>query len=249
MTGDTASVQELLRRLPEVQKPKTSVPAYTRYFNRPAGGLFAVLAFRIGLTPTHVTFLSALASLLGVAVLALVRPTLSAALLVTGCLCFGFVLDSADGQLARLGGGGTPAGEWLDHVLDVVKTGLLHMAVGVTLYRWTDIPVGWLLLPALFALTTSAHFFGMMLKGALMEKVTRADNLAQSFTRPAPGHARSLLLLPVDNGVLCLSFVLLPITSAFLSVYAGLFAFNALFAAYSLHKAYGMLLQVVVRNA
>ena len=50
-------------------------------------------------------------------------------------LILGYALDSADGQLARLLGGGTPEGEWLDHVIDSAKLATIHLAVLVSLYR------------------------------------------------------------------------------------------------------------------
>ncbi|MFP3386663.1 CDP-alcohol phosphatidyltransferase family protein, partial [Tritonibacter sp. SIMBA_163] len=72
----------------------------------------------------------------------------------------GYAFDSADGQLARLRGGGTPAGEWLDHVVDSIKTTALHLAVLIGWYRHYDVTdVRLLLIPIGFTLVASVFFF------------------------------------------------------------------------------------------
>ena len=60
---------------------------------------------------------------------------------------FGYALDSADGQVARLTGGGSLLGEWLDHMIDSTKIAALHLAVLLHACRHTDLPAGWLLVP------------------------------------------------------------------------------------------------------
>ena len=63
----------------------------------------------------------------------------------------GYALDSADGQLARLRGGGSLTGEWLDHVIDSFKISTLHLAVLVMAYRFFPTPTWWLLVPLVFS--------------------------------------------------------------------------------------------------
>ena len=58
-------------------------------------------------------------------------------------LASGYVMDSVDGQLARLRGSGSLSGEYLDHTVDCVKTATLHLAVLISWYR--------------FATSTTAH--------------------------------------------------------------------------------------------
>ena len=104
------------------------------------------MAFHAGLTPNMVTALSAAFTGTGIALLALVRPSLPMGLAVTACLVVGYALDAADGQLARLRGGGSPAGEWLDHMVDAVKASSLHLAVLIGFYRFGTGEAEWLLL-------------------------------------------------------------------------------------------------------
>ena len=227
-------------RLGHAQKSTVGVPAYLRFVNRRLGGWLAVLAYRLGATPTQVTAVSAAVSLVGIVALVLAAPGWATAAVVGLALTAGYALDSADGQLARLRGGGTPAGEWLDHVVDCVKTLLLHAAVLVSLYRFAagygSLPDAVLLLPLAFGVVNSTFYFATMLS----DQIRRRSDLPG---RPAGSGsvARSFVLLPTDYGMLCLVFFLLGAPSAFLWGYGLLFAYNALFTARNLVVTYGRL--------
>ncbi len=117
-----------------------------------------------GATPNVVTGVSALFTFAGLALVALVPPTPWLGVAVTALLVIGYALDAADGQLARLRGGGTPAGEWLDHMVDVTKTCVLHIVVLVSFFRFGELPSRAFLLVPLGYLTVSiVLFFGIML--------------------------------------------------------------------------------------
>jgi phosphatidylglycerophosphate synthase len=239
--GANETAGDLVRRLAAAQKSPVGVPAYMRWVNRRAGGYLAVAAHVAGRTPSQVTIASAVCSFVGIALLALARPTTLVAASVAVMLALGFALDSADGQLARLRGGGTRAGEWLDHVVDCFKSCAMHVAVAVSLYRFAEPQhAAVLLVPLAFGTVQITHYFGMMLRDQLL----RGDPTVRAAGERASA-IKALLLLPVDYGVLCLSFLLLAHTTAFLWVYGALFAGNLAFAAYSLLKAYRSLAQQV----
>ena len=168
--------------------------------------------------PNQVTYLSATLTAIGLVVLALAPATWLSGFIVTFCLAFGYACDSADGQLARLRGGGSLAGEWLDHMIDSVKVATIHVAVLISLYRNFELRSGWLLVPLAFTVISTVHFFGMILVD-LMARVQRAT--AQLPTSPpAPAQLiKTLLKLPTDYGVLCLLFLLLGAHQMFLTVY------------------------------
>lgn len=223
-----------LRELRGAQKTAKGVSLYSRYLNRPAGRVLAAAAYRLGLTPNQVTLVSAAFSGAGIAALAAVRPSWPLAVCVYAALAVGFAFDSADGQLARLRGESSAAGEWLDHVVDCAKITALHAAVLVSCYRFRDLPGdgdGWLLVPLAFQLTAVLIFFGGLL----------ADKLKP---RPGPGPGagagpslvRSLALLPVDYGVFCAVFLLLGSERLFLGGYTAFFAAHVLFLAAFLIK-------------
>jgi phosphatidylglycerophosphate synthase len=154
--------------------------------------------------------------------LAALPPDWVTALLVTAALVVGYALDAADGQLARLRGVGTLAGEWLDHIIDSVKIATLHLAVLINLYRFFSVDVAWLFVPLVFAAVYVVHFFGMLLTDLLARTQAIADS---SVTSSGPQSSlMSILKLPTDYGVLCISFLLLAVPKAFLVVYTALAA-------------------------
>src|SRR5688572_6062190 len=110
-----SSYAAAVERLASAQKGSRNAPAYSRWVNRPLGRRFAAMAYVAGLTPDRVTGISGCFTFARIGVLALADPHPLVGLLVGVLLVIGYALDSADGQLARLRGGGTLRGEWLDH--------------------------------------------------------------------------------------------------------------------------------------
>ena len=197
------------------QKSSKGAPLYSLLVNRPLGRVFAAAAHRIGLTPDQITIVSALFTFSGIAVLALVPPSLGVGVLVTLLLVLGYALDAADGQLARLRGGGSLTGEWLDHVIDSFKIATLHLAVLISVYRFFDVAPAWLLVPIGFSAVYVIHFFGMLLTDLLTRNARLTLALGPEAPQPA-SPLKSLLKLPTDYGVLCLAFLLLAYPPAFL---------------------------------
>lgn len=207
---------ETFARLRGAQKGRAKgAPAYSVYVNRPVGRLLAVVAYRIGLTPNQVTLVSALFTFSGIAVIAAVPPAPWSGILVWLLLALGYAWDSADGQVARLRGGGSLAGEWLDHFVDALKISALHIAVFVGLTHVEGIPTGWLAVPLVFAVVANTTFFGMILNDLLKGK----RGIVSAHTEGGGGSLRSILLLPTDFGILVLSFVLWGWPVVFLVVY------------------------------
>lgn len=186
--------------------------------NRPLGRVFASVAHKLGLTPNQVTAVSAVFTYAAIAMLFLSPPTAPTAIAVTLGLALGYALDAADGQLARLRGGGSLAGEWLDHVIDSGKIATLHLGVAVLIFRFYDVSPAWVLLPLAFGAVGVVHFFGML----LTELLTRVEQARRNTPPNPPAAANNLvaaLKLPTDYGVLCLVFLLLPFPWVFLAGY------------------------------
>jgi phosphatidylglycerophosphate synthase len=137
MSTPRTTYRETLGRLGAAQKGAArSAPAYSRFVNRKLGRLLAAWAYGRGLTPNAVTGLSALATFTGIALLALLPPSWGLGIAVAVLLVLGYALDSADGQVARLTGTGSPAGEWLDHVVDATKISTMPLALAVGFFRY-----------------------------------------------------------------------------------------------------------------
>ncbi|MFI8190797.1 CDP-alcohol phosphatidyltransferase family protein [Streptomyces sp. NPDC085946] len=213
-----------LRQLSQAQKPARGVSLYARFVNRPAGRVLAATAHRAGLSPNHVTAVSALITCGAVAAIAWYPPSRTLGPCVALALLVGFALDSADGQLARLHRSASPSGEWVDHVTDCAKLLGLHAAVLVSFHRHGDPSRPALLLaPLAFQFAAVLLFFG----GILAEQLHRRDGAAGPGPVPPPSAVRGAALLPLDYGLLCLGFVLWGHQGLFLTVYLVLLAAHA----------------------
>ncbi|MFB7554810.1 CDP-alcohol phosphatidyltransferase family protein [Streptomyces brevispora] len=224
------STVTVLRELRGAQKSAKGVSLYSRYVNRPAGRIFAAVAFRLRMTPNQVTSVSAAFTFAALASVALARPTWGLAVLVYLGLAVGFALDSADGQLARLTGRGGPDGEWLDHVVDCAKMILVHTVVLISFHRYFALPAdGWLLLPLGFLFVAVLTFCAGLLREQLGRAAARSGPAGDAGPRQAVSRLRAVALLPADYGVFCLVFLLLGDETAFRIGYAVLAAVHALF--------------------
>lgn len=163
-----------LRELRGAQKSAKGVSLYSRYVNRPTGRYLAAGSYVLGLSPNQVTLVSAAFSFAAIAAVALAAPSWALGVAVWAALALGFAFDSADGQLARLRGGGSAAGEWLDHVVDCAKVTALHSCVLIAFYRFPEeygLPGdGWLLVPLGFQFASVVTFFGGLLTEKLKPK-------------------------------------------------------------------------------
>jgi phosphatidylglycerophosphate synthase len=217
----SGSVRANLDALRSAQKPARGTAAYSRLVNRPAGRVVAAMAHRLGVSPNQATAVSATLSGAAIVLIAVARPSWLTGLLIAVLLAAGYVMDSVDGQLARLRGGGSKAGEWLDHTIDCFKTAAIHLAVLVSWYRF---PVSdndaVLLVPLLFDVVAMVTYFGLMLMPTL--RPTRTSSTLDQGGVENP--LRKYLLLPVDYGIVCWSFVVWGSSAVFPVVYAVLFA-------------------------
>ncbi|WP_236795440.1 CDP-alcohol phosphatidyltransferase family protein [Amycolatopsis sp. GM8] len=215
--------QDAVALLDRAQKPKAQVPAYLLLVNRRLGGRLAAAAYCRGRTPNQLTAAGAALSSGAIAVLASAPWHCAVGFAVATLLLAGYVCDSADGQLARLRGGGSPEGEWLDHVVDAIRTCALHSAVLIGMWRLDPRPPAFVLVvPLLYTTVSVAVAFGSMLGEKLLDR---------PLSPSPPSMLRSFALLPVDFGALAASFALLGTRGPFVTVYSGLCVLNLLFAA------------------
>lgn len=226
---------DALRELGSAQKSPVGVPAYTRFINRPLGRVAAAAAFRLGLTPNLVTAASGALSLASMVLLTLTEPSWVLGLIVAAGLAAGSALDSADGQLARLRGGGSQAGEWLDHVVDAARLPALHLAVLIALLRFSDgISLAILLIPMGYLIISVVRFFALM----LAEQMRIKASVTSSKSFAGDSLMKSVALLPLDYGTLCLIFAIWGHQPLFLVVYGALFIVNAALLAVTLRRRY-----------
>jgi phosphatidylglycerophosphate synthase len=224
---------QALAALGSAQKPAAGVPAYLRWVNRPLGGRVAVEAATLGATPNQLTAVSAALGAGGVLFIGLApgpwAPVLGALLLLAG-----YVFDSADGQLSRIQRGGSPAGEWLDHVVDGVRAPLVHIAVAAHLFR-AESPPGLIAVAVLFSVLVSAWFLSQLLAEKLLPKGTARP------ARGRPGFVDSLVKQPQDPSTTYAVIALLGLPVVFALLYPLLFLWHLLTFGASLSRKYRQL--------
>lgn len=233
------SFRESILALRQAQKSSSGAPAYSRFVNRPLGRIFAAAAHELKMRPNQITAVSAACTFVALALIALVTPTTASSVLIVVLLVLGYAFDSADGQLARLRGGGSPRGEWLDHMVDATKMSSIHLVVVINWARFSDVADAWLLVPLGFAIVSTVFFFGVIMTDLLR----RSSQSGPRVFSDREQHARSsrlyaLALLPADYGLLMIIFLTLWLPSVFVTLYTVLFAINALILLASLVRWY-----------
>jgi CDP-alcohol phosphatidyltransferase len=115
-------------------KKKQDINWFTEWIARPPAAVVVYLLRSTPITPNQVTFLSAIVAAGACAVLILCLGWIP---LVIGAALFefSFVLDCADGMLARLRKLASPLGHLLDFLMDELKAMLLYGAVAVRMWR------------------------------------------------------------------------------------------------------------------
>lgn len=225
---DSPGYRATVARLAIAQKPGRGAPPYSRWVNRRFGRWLAAGAYLMGRTPNQVTAASATMTLVALVLVATVKPSWWLGVLVAFLLLLGYALDSADGQLARLRGGGTKSGEWLDHIVDAFKIVLFHGVILVSFYRFGNTggdPV--LLIPLGFIVVSSVFFFGMILTDQLRRLASSERGEVYSKPSGSGGWLQTIVAIPTDYAILCLAFLLFGWRFGFVIVYGLLFAANA----------------------
>ncbi len=113
-------------------KPKDIL--WNKLVARPLAAALIVPLARTRVTPNQVTLATLPVFLLGAAVL-IACPTWGALVAGVALLELSYVLDCADGQLARLKGTSSPVGAHLDFLMDELKAFVLVGAVAIRLWR------------------------------------------------------------------------------------------------------------------
>jgi phosphatidylglycerophosphate synthase len=117
-------------------KKKRDINWFTEWIARPPGAVVVYALRNTRVTPNQITFASAVVAAGACAMFALLPGH---GWLVAAALVFelSFVLDCADGMLARLRKIASPVGHLLDFLMDELKAMLLFACVSVRLWRET----------------------------------------------------------------------------------------------------------------
>lgn len=223
--------------LTDHQKPSPGVPAYTRWVNRRVAAQVAAAAHAFGLSPNTITFTSLAFSAFGIAILIALPPTVAVGVAVAVLFAVAYLFDSADGQLARVSGRSGPSGEWLDHVVDSIRTPAMHLAVAVAVVvHGLDLRLG------VLAVVVAVLLSGQFLSQILAEQLSRGSRHVEPT---ASGKRQSWILLPTDPGTWAWVFLLWGLGAAFIWAYAVLAACAVAHIAVSMMRRYRELQPVV----
>ena len=115
-------------------KKKQDINWFTEWVARPPAAVVVYLLRNTRITPNQITFGSALVAAVACA-LFVAWPSWTGLIVAAAVFEFSFVLDCADGQLARHRKIASPIGHLLDFLMDELKAMLLFGCVAVRLYR------------------------------------------------------------------------------------------------------------------
>jgi len=115
-------------------KKQRDINWFTEHIARPPAAIVVYALRGTRVTPNQVTFMSAIVAAIAAALFALDTSYLGL-LLAAMVFELSFVLDCADGQLARLRKVASPIGHLLDFLMDELKAMLILACVAVRLWR------------------------------------------------------------------------------------------------------------------
>ncbi|HZL17688.1 MAG TPA: CDP-alcohol phosphatidyltransferase family protein [Polyangia bacterium] len=190
-----AAVVDAYRR---TRKPKDIL--WNRYVARPLAAVVIVPLARTRVTPNQVTLATLAVFLVGAALMAVGRGW-GALIAGTAILEISYVLDCADGQLARLKGTSSPVGAHLDFLMDELKAFTLVAAVAVRLWQpahdWRWLLEGLLGLVVVAAAISLTTFMRRPEYAAATGATVRqgAGDYGEGFAAAAPTRRSPLALL------------------------------------------------------
>src|SRR5215510_1764666 len=115
-------------------KKQQDINWFTEWIARPPAAVVVYALRGTPITPNQVTFLSAVVAAGACAMFALL-PGHAGLIAAAAVFELSFVLDCADGQLARLRRMASPLGHLLDFLMDELKAMLLYGSVAVGMWR------------------------------------------------------------------------------------------------------------------
>ncbi|MDF5751197.1 CDP-alcohol phosphatidyltransferase family protein [Spongiactinospora sp. TRM90649] len=194
VTGAGAA-DDAVRRLAEVDEAGARLAAavksddgfFTTHFVSSWSGHLVRLAARLSLTPNAVTGMS-----LGMAVLAAVwfsAGERAAMLGGAGLVLLSFVLDCADGQLARYTRAFSPFGAWLDAMSDRAKEYIVYVGLAAGFTGVVALPGGiWALAVSAMGLQTLRHTIDFSYRASVAQaRAARAAWTARPRSLADPG--------------------------------------------------------------
>ncbi|HTJ46941.1 MAG TPA: CDP-alcohol phosphatidyltransferase family protein [Kofleriaceae bacterium] len=125
-----------IRNIYRSSKKKKDINWFTQHIARPPAAIVVWLLRGTPVTPNQITFLSAIIAA-GACAMFATLPGYAALVIAALVFELSFILDCADGMLARLRKVASPLGHLLDFLMDELKAMLLFGCVAIRMYRET----------------------------------------------------------------------------------------------------------------
>ena len=190
---------------------KTNGLFYTKHINRPLAWYFTRNFYF--LSPN---FISLTAFCVLVFALGFFRDIdgLFDAFILYLLIALNYVLDSVDGQVARLTGKGSPVGEWLDHSLDAIRLVLVNVFLIDLIFNQITLNF-----PSFLIFSCLIGQVGLYTVGILREKILDVD-ISKNLKENHPySKLVFLALTPADYGFFIIMFTLTSTPSLLANVY------------------------------
>jgi hypothetical protein len=170
----------------KASKKKQDINWFTEHVARPPAAVVVYMVKGTRLTPNQITFLSAV---IAAGACAMVAALPGWAWLVAAAAVFelSFVLDCADGQLARLRKQASTVGHLLDFLMDELKAMLLYGCVAVRLWQETaDVRLLLVGLGGLFCLASGIALTSFMRRPEYGAKPPTEDGQPAEVSKKGP---------------------------------------------------------------
>ncbi|MEZ8079769.1 CDP-alcohol phosphatidyltransferase family protein [Enterovibrio norvegicus] len=202
-----------------IVKKSNGLP-YTKYINRPLAWFFTRLLYNKA-TPNQISVFAF--SLLVLALILVDVGSDSGPIILFLLVALNYVLDSCDGQVARLTKAGSKLGEWLDHSLDSLRLLIVNIYTIVFLLEsGLSIDNQFLLFITLFSQ------MGLYVVGTLRQKVLNIDVSKDVKEKHGDNLLLKIILFPADYGAMIFVFLTMYNAELTLSYYLFLGGYNFL---------------------
>jgi hypothetical protein len=181
---------------------------FNSYVMRPLAAVAVAVAARTRVTPNQLT-LASLVVFAAAAALLVALPTWRGALVAVGVLELSYLLDCADGMLARHKKIASVVGHLFDFFTDEIKAVLLAGALGVRLWRtggygfdgavWAPESPGFLIagIAAVAAVASATSLTNFVRRPELSGKDTPVESHYEAAAEREPSGVRKLLKIPL----------------------------------------------------
>ena len=170
----------------KASKKKQDINWFTEHVARPPAAVVVYMVKGTRLTPNQVTFASAVIAA-GACAMVAALPGWTWLVVAAVVFEFSFVLDCADGQLARLRKQASPVGHLLDFLMDELKAMLLYGCVAVRLWQETaDVRLLLVGLGGLFCLASGIALTSFMRRPEYGAKPPTEDGQPAEISKKGP---------------------------------------------------------------